>query len=222
MPDTSSFERPRERSPPGSSRRRSGLPSLKTASILLVVAVAVPLLALAGGAVWQVYRAERARAEDGLLANARSIALLVDREFARCAQALAILAASDALTRGDLAVFRGEMQAAARQLDAAAINLIDPNGRLRVSTAWALEERRDVFVTSSAVPSAIAAGETAISNLYVSPSFGGPAVGVTVPVDARGTRQGIGLVLPRSRLLRAFAELPRPADSISLVMDRNH
>src|SRR4051812_40152642 len=53
MPDTSSFERPRERRPPGSSRRRSGLPSLKTASILLVVAVARGL-GLAGAALLAV------------------------------------------------------------------------------------------------------------------------------------------------------------------------
>ncbi|MBK1660474.1 hypothetical protein, partial [Paracraurococcus ruber] len=116
--------------------------TLRTRVTGLVLVIALPLLALAAGAVWQQHRAERARAEEALVGRAHALALLLDREFAAAEQALLALSGSAALARGDLPGFWAEMGAAAAAIGARAINLVGPGGGVGLSTAWPPEDAR--------------------------------------------------------------------------------
>src|SRR4051812_38479212 len=80
-----------------------GGPTLLGRITRLVLAIAVPLLALATGALWQQHRAEEA-----LVARAHAMALLLDRDFAGAERVLRTLAGSSALARGDLPAFHAE------------------------------------------------------------------------------------------------------------------
>src|SRR5690348_16643340 len=73
------------RSKSGGRRSGSGRHGTRVASrlILLVVAVAVPLLCLSTLAIWRVHESERSVQEAALLEQARGLANLADREFER-------------------------------------------------------------------------------------------------------------------------------------------
>src|SRR5689334_5622545 len=65
-------------------------------------ALLIPALMLGAGTLWLQDRADRARAEDQLVHQARSLARLVDREFDRAEGIAVALANSAALARSDL------------------------------------------------------------------------------------------------------------------------
>ncbi|WP_052214275.1 PAS domain-containing protein [Belnapia sp. F-4-1] len=183
------------------------------------------MLALAGGAVWQQNRAERLRVEEGLVARAYAMALLLDREFAGAERLLHALSRSPALARGDLPTFWSEMRSAATAFGAQAVNLVGPDGRMRLSTSWAPDERRLPMSTGPAVE-ALATWRTVVGNLFVSPSVGKWSVAVAVPFlvpDPAGTepvRYVLGLVMPRERLLSTLTEQRLPPGSVASALDR--
>ncbi|MBI0536319.1 PAS domain S-box protein [Roseomonas sp. KE2513] len=199
-------------------------PTLRHRLLVFAIAAALPLLLLAGGAVWQQNRAERLRAEEALVARAHAMALLLDREFAVAEQMLRSLSGSPALARGDFSTFWSEMRGATMATGAKAVNLVGSDGRIRLSTSWMPGERPGVMSTGPA-GEALATGRTVVSNLFVSPSVGGWAVAVAVPVmapDAAGEqgRQVLGLVLPRERLLSTLTDQRLPPEAVAAALDR--
>ena len=200
-------------------------PTLRRSLLVFAIAAALPLLLLAGGAVWQQNRAERLRAEEGLVARAHAMALLLDREFASAKGQLRALAGSPALARGDLPTFWSEMRASSLASGARAVNLVAADGRMRLSTSWMPGERLDVLSTGPA-REALTTGRTVVSNLFVSPSAGDWAVAVAVPVlapdgaDSPPTWQVLGLVFPRERLLSTLTEQRLPPGAVATALDR--
>ena len=222
--------RDRPGAPPGDARppfqgsaRRA--PTLRRRVLVFALGAALPLLLLAGGAVWQQNRAERLRAEEGLVARAHAMALLLDREFAGAERLLRALSGSPALARGDLPTFWSEMRSAAAAYGAGAVNLVGPDGHLRLSTSWLPGERPEVRSTGPATE-ALATGRSVVGNLFVSPSVGEWSVAVAVPVTAphpvsgAPVRQVLGLVLPRERLLSTLTEQRMPPGAVASALDR--
>ncbi|WP_140885015.1 PAS domain-containing protein [Muricoccus nepalensis] len=221
-----------ETAPAGSARsgfhapawpRRS--PTLRRRVLVFALGAALPLLVLAGGAVWQQNRAERLRAEEGLVARAHAMALLLDREFAGAERLLAALAGSPSLARGDLPTFWSEMRSAGLAYGARAVNLIGPDGRIRLSTSWLPGERPDVLSIGPAAE-ALATGRSVVGNLFVSPSVGEWSVGVAVPIMAPGPagappiRHVLGLIVPRERLLSTLTDQRMPPGAVAAALDR--
>jgi uncharacterized SAM-binding protein YcdF (DUF218 family) len=64
---------------PSLSRRL--LSSVRGRLVLLVVVLLVPALLIVAALMWRAYENERAVIEEKLLANARAVAGIVDREF---------------------------------------------------------------------------------------------------------------------------------------------
>src|SRR5688572_11155341 len=83
---------------------RSGRPpiGLRTKLALLVVAAAIPLLALTVLLSIRSYQAERAQIEQHTLETTHALALAVDREMAALQSALVALSLSNELRKGDL------------------------------------------------------------------------------------------------------------------------
>ncbi|WP_165982304.1 PAS domain-containing protein [Dankookia rubra] len=203
----------------------SRAPTLRRRILMFALCAALPLLLLAGGAVWQQNRVERLRAEEGLVVRAQAMALLLDREFAGAERLLRALAGSPALARGDLPTFWSEMRSAATAFGAKAVNLMGPDGRIQLSTSWLPGERPGTMSTGPAIE-ALASGRTVVGDLYVSPSAGEWSVAVAVPVLVPDAAEGgpgrrvLGLVLPRERLLSALTEQRLPPGAVASALDR--
>lgn len=200
-------------------------PTLRRRVVVFALSVTLPLLLLAGGAVWQQNRAERLRAEEGLVARAHAMALLLDREFAGAERLLRALGGSPALARGDLPTFWSEMRSSSAAFGARAINLIGPDGLIRLSTSWLPGERSGAASTGPAVE-ALATSRTVVGNLYISPSVGEWAVAVAVPIlvpdvtSGETARHVLGLVLPRERLLSTLTDQRLLPDAVATAIDR--
>ncbi|WP_380069626.1 PAS domain-containing protein [Dankookia sp. GCM10030260] len=196
--------------------------------MLLILAVAGPLLILAGLTAWGLHRAERERAEAALVALAHGTALLVDREFAAAERVLTTLATSGALARRDLPAFEAEMRTVAAASGAQAINLIAPDRRVVRSTRLPVgPDAAPVFATGPALQ-ALATGRTVIGNLFVAPLGHAGAVGIAVPVLVPGSEAGtppafvLGFLLQRQRLLATLTEQRLPLGAVAVVLDREH
>jgi len=110
--------------------------------MLLVAAVALPLIALDVAAVWSGLARARERAEAELLERVRGLAHRLDAEFRAVQSVLDGLGASAALARGDLDTFEGEMRTVSARAGGAPVTLVSRSGRVVLTTAWAPGERR--------------------------------------------------------------------------------
>src|SRR6516162_3329606 len=85
-------------------RRRRSL-SIRARLVLLILATVLPLVALAGFAVFRSANHERSRIERDVKERAENLLAAVDREIAGVELSLKILASSPSLQQGDLAGF---------------------------------------------------------------------------------------------------------------------
>lgn len=210
--------------------------SLAEHLLILVSAVALPLMLLGGGALWLQYRSERQAAEAQLVEQARSTVRLVDREFERTLAVGATLAHAVPAAKGDLNVLETELRDARDFLSMAlprgatlpVISLIDANGAWLLHTSWPPGERR----SGQATPfgrAAMAEGKPMISNLFTGITTPVPVVGIAVPIFApdRGggghprVTGGIGISIPRERLLAIVRQAGLPPGAIASILDRS-
>ena len=214
-----------------SAGRPNGTPLIRHL-LLVVTAVALPLLLLAAGTTWSQYRGERRRAEIQLVEQARGLAQLVDRQFQITEAVLRTLASSSALTRGDLSAFAAEMRAARDQLAPSgtraakqiAIRLLDAQGNLRLDTRGNEHVARRGIPASTA---AIASGQPQISGLFFGSVDPQPDIAVIVPVFPADQSPGpgratgtIGMNMPRKWLLAVLSSIALPPGAVASVQDR--
>ena len=212
--------------------------------LLLVAAVALPLLGLAAWTVWTAQDGVRARAEEALLSRVRALALAFERDFDRAWTVLDVLAASPALARGDLAAFEEEMRAASAVFGGAPVTLVAADGTIALSTLRPPGEHPARGGGGIRAPDAalrvIAAGRGEGADLFRAPLTGALSVAVGVPVfvpssataagDEGGGRiaaGGVELDFPRDRVaavLRAatgLSEADARAGRVAAVLDRS-
>jgi PAS domain S-box-containing protein len=101
---------------------------------VLVLATAVPLLALALLMYHQMVAQQRDIVRDGLINSARSFSALVDNEIDTYMAVAATLATSPELQSGDLLAFRQQAKQALEIVPGAWLNLSDPAGRFVMTT----------------------------------------------------------------------------------------
>jgi PAS domain S-box-containing protein len=216
-------------------RRRSV--SLAGNLIVLVAAVALPLMVLGAGALWLQYLDQRTSAEAQLVEHARMIARLVDREIGRAQVVAETLAAAVPVARGDLDALEGEFRAAQNLLATSLppgaplpmLSLLDAQGRRLLHTSWAPGERRQSLYGTPLSFAAIAEGRPQLSDLFTGPSVSDPVVGVAVPIFAaapnadarREVIGGIEITVPRERLIAIVSEISLPSGAVASVQDRN-
>jgi PAS domain S-box-containing protein len=226
----------REQIQPGRALPRRSGRSLAENLVVLVAVVALPLIVLGTGALWLQYRSARVAAEMQLVAQARSTALLVDREFERTLAVAQTLAAAVPVAQGDLNALEAEYRAAkdvlATTLPPEArppiLSLMDANGDWLLHTEWAPGERRTGLHGTPFGLAAIVEGRPKISDLFISPSAHVPLVGLAVPIFAlkpngdghRDVIGGVGICVPRERLIAIVREAGLPSGAVASVLDR--
>lgn len=209
--------------PEAVSRRSTA--TLRGRLLLLVAAVALPLLALAALAVWRAYDGERIRIGDRLTAEARAMAFSIDREFDRAEALLHTLATAPTLAAGDLTGFEAQMRAlAAAQFAGEPLALTLPDGTQSINTAWPPGTRRNGAPPPAAARETLATARTVISDLHPGPASGTPTVLVVVPVPGPGGEPPAAYVLhaslPLPRLGRILTEQGLPKGRNASVLDR--
>ena len=113
---------------------------IRSRLLLLVSAVLLPALVVAGFGLHYVYREERALNRASLQEAARALSLALDRDMARREAALRALAAAPNLAEGNLPRFYLHASAVAKDNDAAII-LSDLEGRQVLNTRRPLGAR---------------------------------------------------------------------------------
>ena len=202
---------------------RQGGPTLRGRLLLLTLAVALPLLVVAGGLVRHQRLAAADRGMEALMAQARTLASLLDRDLADAARVLQALAGSEALARGDLDGFAAELRTTARAARAEAVSLIGADRKILLSTRWRAGERPEAEAAGPAVE-ALVTGLPRLGTLAGSGPGGGPLIALGLPVPAAAGMPGrrvLEIVLPRPRRLAgeprppaAMMAVPPPADAV--------
>lgn len=203
----------------GEERRR--LHALRVRLLLLVGGIAIPLLALALGAVWQANRSERARMETRLVEQARTIASSVDGEMKQAEVYLRALASSPSLASGDwLSLYQ---QAARSTRRGTFVAILDEQGRRLLNTYFpvgaggiSLTQTRGVDI----VRQALSEDRLVISGILVGDALGEPAVVAAVGAATRsGQRVVVALIIPSAVLAGSLQVQNLPADWISAILD---
>ena len=108
--------------------------SMRQLLLGLVVATALPLVALAFFMYQQLQFSERQAARASLMANTRMLTSLVENELDTYFALAAGLAASPELASGDLVTFRQQATKALQAVPGASIGLSDPAGQIVMNT----------------------------------------------------------------------------------------
>jgi PAS domain S-box-containing protein len=212
---------------PGTSPQGSG-PTIGRRLLMMVAAVMLPLLLLSGLIIYQVFRGERARAEEQLSAMARGLAMLLDARFMQAESLLRGLASGNAIKRGDLDGFGLEL-AALPLTSRATFIIYDANGQI----VW----RRDPPDTPSAprrlgqmsanaeqIARVARSGTAEVSAFFFS-NVAQPGVTVNVPVevDAGGSsdRLVLAIVLNADELVAMLRAYEIPERWYGAVIDPN-
>ena len=170
----------------GSNGVRRSL-SVRDSLALLVLGCILPISAVAAYLVVDYYDREQGRLAGAAIGRTRALIAAIDHEFASIEASLLALGTSARLATGDLEGFRSRLANALRNINADAIMLTDESGHLLLSTALPYGTAVPSGDHALPVPTIIATEKSAVSDLFVSASMGGPVFAVGVPVS-RGDR----------------------------------
>lgn len=196
--------------------------SLRTYLVLLLLLATVPIAVLMCYQIFGNVAAQESRMKEELRRNANSLAQTVEREIASSMDALAILAQSDSLQRGDVVQFEHFLNhspvlrsswSSAFLLDARDRGRVIFNtSRLRVSAARG--------PGSSEVQQMLAAQRPIVSNLVVDGQHSRYATVVAVPVHVDSEfRYMLGVWIPVSVWQDLIQQAGPPVDGFNTVFD---
>jgi signal transduction histidine kinase len=200
------------------------LHSVRGRLTLLVVALVAPALLLVAALMYRARENERVAISEKLLATARAVAGLADRELKEFDAILRTLGASQALAEGDLHSFESIARTAFDD-NRRWLVLADPGYRQLINTL--VPPGDAVPPHRLELPELVAAmdrGDRYISNLHEGPVARAPVVFVSRPGPAgEGFRHVLTLVTRAEELSRALG-LSRYAatDGLVALVDRNH
>ncbi|MBY0336834.1 MAG: PAS domain-containing protein [Acetobacteraceae bacterium] len=187
--------------------------------LLFALALGLPLIGVAAFGTWSAVEAERARAENQMLATTRALAGVVEREVTQARLLLDLLAASTNLNEGEFLAF----DAQARQGIPAPLTvaLVDGAGRFRINTFVPPDERVLAgmpLVQPDFLSQVLDAGGTVISGLFRG-AFGRHLVSVARPVEVNGERLALIVSVPGSRFGEILRDQRLPPGWVAAILD---
>ena len=195
--------------------------TIRARLVLLVGAVVLPALALAGLLIYEAQRNERLIVERRLAETSRALSLVVDRQIGQAEAVVTALSTSIALARRDFATFYRQA------------NTSSPGDDVWIALART-SDRQQLVNTSvpygtplpvSRVPAdyvrALAAGQRFVSDLFTSPIGRGWALAVTIPVrDSLRTMYDLTYVMTPRNLSRILEDQSIPSGWVAAVIDK--
>ncbi|MBK1659127.1 sensor histidine kinase [Paracraurococcus ruber] len=209
-------------------------PSLRAALFALTLLLAGGVAGLAAVSLWQAQDAAQRQAMEQLLGTARAMALGIDREFARAEALLQGLALFPSLRAGDPQGFIAEARPAAERLGLPILGVAGPDGRQLASSLATPAQIAAGLPAAPEVMAVFRTGRTSIGDFTegnipndrrivlgvpVRAEPAGPEPGA--PAEGEGeVRYGLGIVLPRERLLAALMQQRLPDGWVATLTDR--
>jgi two-component sensor histidine kinase len=179
----------------------SGL-SIRGRMIVVVLAVAIPMVLLSAVMVGRLAESERQSRRDALIYSARSIATSVDAQIERFRSIAMVLALSPSLRNDDLATFRREAEQMRPTLSGAWLIVADPAGQQLINlqmsedaslpprSARAMEVQNQAFKT----------GQIQLSDVFMGAASQTPVVTIEVPIFRDGAPHYLLAVIMEARL----------------------
>jgi PAS domain S-box-containing protein len=195
---------------------------LRTFLLAVVGLTLVPMLGVAGIAIWWAHQDERHAMEQALLYHARSLTLAVDREVETSLAGLKGLATSSDLDSADLRKFyeraRLAREAYRRWLTVA---LVDPSGRQRLNLLRPLGSPLPSVAGLEAFQRTLQTGEPQVSDLVMGPISGRRVIAVTLPLLRDGKiRDVLVAVLTPESFASVLAAAHIARGTIGTILDR--
>ena len=195
---------------------------LRTFLLAVVGLTLVPLLVVAGVAIWWAHRDERREMEQALLARARALTVAVDREVETSIAGLRGLATSDELDSADFRKFydqaRLAREANSRWLTVA---LVDRSGRQILNLLHPVGDALPSVAGFEAFQRTVRTGEPQVSDLVMGPTAGRWVVAVTLPVQRGGTlRYVLVAILTPESFASVLGAAQMPGGGVGTIVDR--
>ncbi len=196
---------------------------LRTFLLLVVGLTLVPLLGVAGIAIWWAHQDERRAMEQALLYHARSLTVAVDREVETALAGLKGLATSDDLDATDLRKFyeqaRLAREAYRRWLTVA---LVDPSGGQRLNLLRPLGSPLPSVAGLETFQRTLQTGEPQVSDLVMGPTVGRRVIAVTLPLLRDGKVRHILVAVMTPESFASVLAAAHIADgTVGTIVDRN-
>jgi PAS domain S-box-containing protein len=196
---------------------------LRTFLLAVVSLTLLPLLVVAGIAIWWVHQDERRAMEQALLYHARSLTVAVDREVETALAGLRGLATSNDLESADLQRFyeqaRLAREAYRRWLTVA---LVDPSGRQVLNLLHPLGSPLPSVAGLETFQRTVRTGEPQVSDLVVGPTTGRRVIAVTLPLRRDGTiRHVLVAVMTPESFASVLAAAQIAPGTVGTIVDRN-
>ena len=196
---------------------------LRTFLLAVVGLTLVPLLRVAGIAIWWAHQDERRAMEQALLYHARSLTVAVDREVETSLAGLKGLATSSDLDPADLRKFyeqaRLAREAYPRWLTVA---LADPSGRQVLNLLRPLGSSLPSVAGLETFQRTLQTGEPQVSDLVMDPTAGRRVIAVTLPLLRDGkVRHVLVAVMTPESFASVLAAAQIAGGTVGTIVDRN-
>jgi two-component system, sensor histidine kinase len=196
---------------------------LRTFLLVVVGLILVPLLGVAGVAIWWAHQDERRAMEAALLYHARSLTVAVDREVETSLAGLKGLATSDDLDSADLRKFYEQARLAREAYQRwLTVALVDSSGRQRLNLLHPLGSPLPSVAGLENFQRTLRTGEPQVSDLVMGPTTGRRVVAVTLPLLRDGKiRHVLVAVMTPESFASVLAAAHIAGGTVGTIMDRN-
>jgi two-component system sensor histidine kinase/response regulator len=166
------------------------------------------------------YQQQRAILERNTIATARALMQAIDAELFGVQSALQVLAGSQRLASGDLASFYRQASEALPNIGGNYIVLTDSAGQQRLNTLKPFGDPLPQAMLSAKARRVFESGQPAISDFFVAPDMGQPAITLEVPVLSSGkVVYSLAMGIFADRLADILHRQNIPPDWITAVFD---
>ena len=187
----------------------------------LVLATAIPILAITALMFTRLVSNEREGIRQGLMVSAKTLASLVDNEIDTHAAIASTLAVSPTLQNGDLAAFWSEAKKALEFVPGSWLALSIPDGPIIVNTLAPFGTTFPKHAAPDIVAQGFKTGQPQVGDLLVGPVAKRQTSFVEVPVLRDGAPlYSISIALPPERMLKLIEAQFRSGEVVAIV-DRN-
>ena len=195
---------------------------LRTFLLAIVGLTLVPLLGVAGVAIWWAHQDERRAMEQALLYHARSLTVAVDREVETSLAGLKGLATSGDLDSADPRRFyeqaRQAREAYPRWLTVA---LVDRSGRQVLNLLRPLGSPLPSVADLESFRRTLETGEPQVSDLVMGPTAGRRVIAVTLPLLRDGkVRQILVAVMTPESFTSVLTAAQLAGGTVGTIVDR--
>ncbi|MBB3119515.1 sensor histidine kinase [Pseudoduganella violacea] len=199
---------------------RQDAPGVRATLGLLVLGCVLPLSLVAAFLIVEFYQRGRQQLIDSTVTQAQAAIAGVDREFDSLQAALQALGTSRQLMTGDLAGFHTRARDALGNLHADSIVLVDPSGKLLLSTRRAYGEPLPRLPGTPLLKRIVATGRGGVSDLFPGPLAGQLIYTVGVPIRRDGAIvMTLNATATPAHLTSLLAEQKLPATWRTAILD---